>query len=141
MDQPKPDAAALLLSRPVATLATVRPDGRPHVVPVTFAMPDPTAIVFAVDHKPKRTNRLQRLANIAANPAVSFLVDEYDADWSRLWWVRADADASIVEPTSKQGVAAIEALVARYRQYVDRPPAGPVVWCRVTGWAAWSASG
>ncbi|MFC3983062.1 TIGR03668 family PPOX class F420-dependent oxidoreductase [Streptosporangium jomthongense] len=77
----------------VARLATVSDDGRPHLVPVTFAVVD-DVIAIAVDHKPKSTVRLRRLANIAANPQVSLLVDEYDDDWDRLWWVRADVPRS-----------------------------------------------
>jgi len=38
----------------VARLATVRPDGSPHLVPVVFALDGPT-IAFAVDDKPKST--------------------------------------------------------------------------------------
>ena len=52
-----------------------------------------TRLYSAVDHKPKRSRALQRLENIAANPAVSLLVDDYAEDWSKLWWVRADGTA------------------------------------------------
>src|SRR5438552_12363668 len=79
----------------VARLATVRPDGRPHVVPITFAIAGDT-IVTAVDDKRKRTTGLQRLRNVAAHPEVSVLVDHYDDEWSRLWWVRADGSARVV---------------------------------------------
>ena len=61
----------------------------PHLVPITFAV-DGDALYSAVDAKPKSTRALRRLANIAANPAVSVLVDHYDDDWTRLWWARAD---------------------------------------------------
>src|SRR5579864_3711889 len=71
----------------VAHLATMGPGSRPHIVPITFAL-DGEAIYFAVDAKPKRTTDLQRLRNIAANPAVAVLIDRYDEDWTRLWWVR-----------------------------------------------------
>ena len=74
---------------PVAHLATVTPDGRPHVVPIVFAL-DSEVLYTAVDGKPKSPARLQRLANIEANPKVSILVDHYADDWSQLWWVRAD---------------------------------------------------
>jgi PPOX class probable F420-dependent enzyme len=81
----------------VARLATVRTDGAPHLVPVVFAA-DGNRIVMAVDPKPKRSRELLRLRNIAGNPAVSLLVDHYEADWRALWWVRADGLARIVEP-------------------------------------------
>lgn len=82
----------------VARLSTTRADGRPHVVPMTFALlsggEHADALVTAVDAKPKRTTDLQRLRNIAANPAVSVLVDHYDDDWTQLWWVRARRDCA-----------------------------------------------
>src|SRR5260370_38304368 len=79
----------------VARLATVGSDGRPHIVPITFALDDDT-IYFAVDFKPKKTADLQRLRNIEANPFVSVLVDHYEDDWTKLWWVRPDGGARIV---------------------------------------------
>ena len=45
----------------VARLATVGPDGRPHVVPICFAL-DGDTLYTAVDSKPKSTRRLRRLA-------------------------------------------------------------------------------
>src|SRR5690349_16209891 len=80
----------------VARLATVDTTGRPHLVPVVFAL-DGDTIYFAVDSKPKRTRNLQRLRNIAANPAVCLLADQYQEDWTRLWWVRVDGAARIPE--------------------------------------------
>ena len=118
----------------VARLATVRPDGRPHVVPVTYAL-DGDLLVTAVDAKPKRTTDLQRLRNIAANPAVSVLVDAYDDDWSRLWWVRLDGSAEVAEPTAEL----LAPLIAKYPQYFDAPPAGPVIVVSVLSWTSWSA--
>src|SRR6185295_2161566 len=73
----------------VAHLATVGPGGRPHLVPCTFALVD-DHIVSVVDEKPKSTKALRRLSNIRNDPRVSMLVDRYDEDWRRLWWVRAD---------------------------------------------------
>ena len=97
------------LASPVARLATASPAGVPHLVPVTFACVAGADdwLVFAVDHKPKTTTRLRRLANIESNPSVTFLVDEYDDDWSRLWWVRADAQARLLgaEPGARLRVS------------------------------------
>jgi PPOX class probable F420-dependent enzyme len=120
----------------VARLATVAADGRPHLVPVTFAV-DGDTIVSAVDHKPKRTLALKRLANIASNPSVALLADEYDDDWSRLWWVRADGTARVEERASER---VLELLVARYEQYRERPPEGPAVVVAVDRWSGWTAA-
>lgn len=124
----------------VARLATVRPDGRPHVVPITFALVGDT-VVTAIDHKPKTTTtKLQRLANIAANPAVSVLVDHYDDDWTALWWVRGDGRAE-VSPAGGPAVAPlIRALVEKYRPYADHPPEGPVIVVEIERWSSWGRS-
>ena len=131
--------AARFAAARVARLATVGPDGAPHVVPITFAVAGAT-IVHAVDHKPKRTRALQRLVNIAAHPAVSVLADHYEDDWRALWWVRADGRARIVDADTAEGAAAVDALVARYAPYRETRPAGPVVVVDVERWSGWAAS-
>ena len=109
----------------VARLATVGLDGSPHLVPVVFALVG-DLIVTAVDHKPKSTTRLRRLANIAAHPGVTLLVDEYDEDWGRLWWARADGRAAVHASWD------LAPLVAKYDQYADRTPTGPVIVVEVS---------
>ena len=122
----------------VARLATVRPDGRPHLVPVTFAF-DGATIVTAIDHKPKTTTSLQRLRNIEARPVATVLVDHYDDDWSQLWWLRGDGTARIV-PDGAEWQQGIERLTAKYRQYRDDPPDGPLIVVTVERWSSWSAN-
>ena len=123
-------------SSPVARLATVRPDGRPHLVPVVFVLVG-DVVFTAVDAKPKKSSRLQRLVNIASEPRCSLLVDHYEDDWSKLWWVRADGEAAVVEPAAaSDGLAA---LVERHSQYRELAPSGPLLAVRVTGWSGWSA--
>ena len=121
----------------VARLATIGTGGQPHLVPAVFALDDPV-VWIAIDHKPKRSRDLARLRNIAAQPAVSVLVDHYEDDWTRLWWVRLDGDARVLpedgwhEPISK--------LAAKYPQYRDSPPEGPVIEIRIRTWRGWAAS-
>jgi len=122
----------------VAYLATASLDGEPHLVPVTFAV-QADVLVFAVDHKPKTSTALRRLRNIAANPQVSVLVDEYHEDWSRLWWARADGTAAILPAGSQDAVRAVEWLCAKYEQYRELPPTDDVVWVDVRRWSGWSA--
>jgi PPOX class probable F420-dependent enzyme len=122
----------------VAHLATVGADGRPHIVPITFALAD-GALYFAVDHKPKRSTNLQRLRNIEANPAVAVLVDHYEDDWTKLWWVRVDGTARIVQE-GPEFEEAITLLTARYEQYRSNRPVGPVVVIKVERMTGWSAS-
>ncbi|HEY1456467.1 MAG TPA: TIGR03668 family PPOX class F420-dependent oxidoreductase, partial [Candidatus Dormibacteraeota bacterium] len=76
-------------------LGTVGADAAPHVVPVCFVL-EGNSIYFAVDSKPKRTRDLKRLRNIATNPRVTVLIDHYEEDWRRLWWVRVDGLARVV---------------------------------------------
>ncbi|WP_406044996.1 TIGR03668 family PPOX class F420-dependent oxidoreductase [Micromonospora sp. NBC_00898] len=123
----------------VARLATVGADGRPHLVPVCFVLLGDVAY-HAVDEKPKRHRRLRRLENIQATGHACLLIDEYDEDWSRLWWVRLDGHGCLVEDRAEEA-AARAALADKYPQYVQQPPAGPVVALRVTHWSAWSAAG
>ena len=125
-------------SAPVARLATAGADGRPHVVPVCFAVDEQT-LYFAVDFKPKRSTNLKRLRNIAANPAVSILVDHYEDDWNRLWWVRVDGDARVVIEKA-EAQRAVKLLVARYSQYRANAPSGPVVAVAIAAMTGWSAS-
>ncbi len=122
----------------VAMLATVSADGRPHLVPCTFAV-DGDSIYVAVDHKPKTTTNLRRLRNIAANRNVAMLADHYEEDWQALWWARADGGASVLaEPAEMTGP--VRLLAEKYSQYADRPPGGPVIAISVTAWSGWSAS-
>lgn len=122
----------------VARLATVSPDGEPHVVPVTFAV-NGDVLVFAVDHKPKASTALRRLRNIAANPQVSVLADEYHENWHHLWWARADGTATILSAGSAEAAHGVEWLCAKYQQYRERPPSGDVVWVEVRRWSGWEA--
>lgn len=122
---------------PVARLATVRPDGRPHIVPITFAL-DGDTIVTAIDQKPKTTTSLQRLRNIEAHPVASVVIDHYEDDWSRLWWVRGDGTARIV----REGAArehAVERLADKYLPYRQSAPQGPLIIVVVDRWTSWSA--
>jgi PPOX class probable F420-dependent enzyme len=121
----------------VARLATVGADRHPHLVPVVFALTG-DSIVTAVDAKPKTTTRLRRLANVRANPRVAVLVDDYDEDWSRLWWVRADGRARVVDAGPDLD-AALRALAGKYEQYVRQPPVGPAIVVAVQRWTGWGA--
>jgi PPOX class probable F420-dependent enzyme len=119
---------------PVARLATVGREGRPHVVPICFAI-EGDMLYTAVDEKPKRTRRLRRLENIEADPRVEVLIDHYEDDWSRLWWVRLRGTARIVDDPH-----ALELLAAKYPQYRERPPAGPVIAVSIDERSEWTSS-
>jgi PPOX class probable F420-dependent enzyme len=122
----------------VARLATVDAGGAPHLVPFCFAVLD-DVVYSAVDHKPKRSQALRRLANIAANAHACVLVDHYSDDWFDLWWVRLDGRGRVVTDP-EEAARAVRALVAKYPQYAERPPTGPVLAVEVTRWTGWSAA-
>jgi PPOX class probable F420-dependent enzyme len=118
----------------IGRLATVRPDGGPHAVPVCFALHE-RRIYTAVDAKPKATRALQRLENVRAHGRASLLVDHYDEDWAQLWWVRVDGAAAIEESD-----AGLDALAAKYAQYRDQRPAGPLIAITPERWRSWAAT-
>jgi PPOX class probable F420-dependent enzyme len=122
----------------VGRLATLDAEARPHLVPICFALEGDT-LYSAVDEKPKRSRRLKRLENIRGHPQVSVLVDHYEEDWTRLWWVRLDGTANVLEEEHERE-RALELLRAKYEQYRAQPPTGPVIAVRVERWRGWSAA-
>jgi PPOX class probable F420-dependent enzyme len=120
----------------VARLASADRRGRPHLVPIVFAV-DGDRVYSAVDAKPKRTTALRRLANVRENPAVALLVDHYDdVNWDALWWVRADGHGRVLEPEDAEARRAVALLHARYAQ---QRATGAVLAVDVERWSGWSA--
>lgn len=131
-------ALARFAATPVAALATTRPSGGPHIVPVSFTV-EAEHVFIMIDAKPKTTTALQRLANIEANPAVSLLTHHYEDDWRKLWWVRVDGEATI---TADPGIVAAprRLLQQKYPQYRKSPPDGPAIVIDITDvtWWEWA---
>ena len=120
-----------------AVMATTRPDGRPHAVPVCFVL-ESNVVAVPHDHvKPKSAGRLQRERNLDGDGRAALLVERWDiGDWTRLWWVRADlrstgADAAL-------SVHLETALRHKYPQYVGQPFDGLLVFDvdELVGWSA-----
>ena len=109
----------------VARLATTDPDGRPHLVPIVFALGGDT-LYSAVDRKRKRSPKLRRIENARARPDVTILVDQYGEDWSRLWWIRLRGRARVLDDGDERE-RALGLLAEKYPQYREEPPAGPVL--------------
>jgi PPOX class probable F420-dependent enzyme len=131
------DPLANFACAPVARLGTVAPDGRPHLVPVVFALRQ-EVVYTAVDAKPKTTQRLRRLANIGHNPQVSLLVDHYADDWTQLWWVRIDGVAAIHHDGDAMRTGR-DLLRLKYPQYQSVPLSGPVIAVAIRRWSSWHA--
>jgi PPOX class probable F420-dependent enzyme len=125
---------ARFAAAPVAVLGTLGPSG-PRLVPVTFVL-DGEVVRTAVDGKPKRSARLARLDDIGRDPRVSLLVQHWDPDWSRLWWVRADGEARVSDDPDEVADAAV-ALQRKYPQYAEVPVTGPVIVVDVRSWRSW----
>ena len=122
----------------VARLATADAEGRPHVVPVCYAL-TPSTVYFTIDEKPKRRPgaSLKRLANLRANPFAALVVDRYDEDWSRLGWVMVQGRAEILHAGPEHDRAQAE-LRARYPQLIAMQiEALPVVAVRIDHVSSW----
>ena len=138
----------LLTTWPLARLATTNVDGSPHQVPIVFAWLS-GCFWAPIDGKPKHNRQPLRVVNALANPAASILIDSYEEDWSRLWWIRAQIEISVVEPTKastnvqKITAEVVEKLKAKYPQYgsteVLREPA-TMLSMSPTAWTSWCAS-
>jgi PPOX class probable F420-dependent enzyme len=131
---PRDTAELRLAAARVGRLATVTPHGRPHVVPVCFALHE-GRIFTAVDAKPKATTALARLDNVRATGRASLLVDHYEEDWSNLWWIRVDGVAEVLRSDR-----AVDALADKYEQYRRERPAGPLIAIAPEQWRSWVAS-
>ena len=130
---------AHVMNARVGRLATVTPNGLPHVVPLCFTLYG-DEVFSVVDFKPKSTVELARLDNIRAHPEASLVVDHYvDDQWDRLWWVRVDGQARVIEGGAEH-TTAIQLLRGKYPQYSQRRPTGAVIALSVQRWTGWSAS-
>jgi PPOX class probable F420-dependent enzyme len=125
-----------LATEPVARLATTNAEGAVRLVPICFAVVG-DRLVGAVDHKPKRTTRLGRLDDIAATGTATVLVDHYDDDWDRLWWVRIRGGATVHRDDEPVATTARLALADKYPQYRQHPPTGPVYSVRLDECSWW----
>jgi len=120
----------------VARLATTDPDGRPHLVPIVFAL-DGDTLYSAVDRKPKRSSTLRRIENARARPDVTILVDHYEENWDGLWWIRLRGRARVLDDGDERQ-RALALLQEKYPQYRTEPPDGPVLAVDVTEVREWS---
>lgn len=107
-------------------------------MPICFAL-DGDILYSAVDQKPKRSRDLRRLRNLRERPWATVLVDHYEEDWSRLWWVRLRGPARVLE-LGEETLRALALLAEKYPQYRREPPGGPAIALDVAEWRVWEAS-
>ena len=129
---------ALLNETPLGHLATADTDGRPYVVPFCFVC-DGGQIYSVLDAKPKSADlrRLRRVRNILENPRVSLVIDHYESDWSKLWFLLVQGTAELLE-SGDEHAKALAQLRTKYPQYrqmdLDDNPMIRITPERVTGW-------
>jgi PPOX class probable F420-dependent enzyme len=119
-------ATELLETERVAHLGLLDDDGRPRVLPVTFALVD-GAVWTAVDDKPKERppEKIARVRWLRARPASAITVDHYDDDWTQLAWVQLIGDTTVMDRAGNERV--LEALASRYDHYRRHTPPGPLL--------------
>ena len=128
----------LLSSARVGHLATADTQGSPHVAPVCFAA-GAESIYSVLDQKPKRASltRLRRVKNIQANPQVTLLVDHYEEDWSRLWYIMVGGRGELLLE-GEERIGAVDILGAKYRQYqtmdIDKNPVIKITPGKIVSW-------
>ncbi|HKP89584.1 MAG TPA: pyridoxamine 5'-phosphate oxidase family protein [Thermoleophilaceae bacterium] len=130
-------ARELIAGARVAHLGLLDGDGRPRVLPVTFAAIGGD-LWSAVDHKPKATagRDLARVRWLRRRPDAALTVDRYSDDWERLAWVQALGTVDVLDVAEP---AALAALQAKYQQYRERPPAGPFLRLAPERFLFWAA--
>ena len=133
------EARARFAAAPVARLATLRADGSPRLVPITFVVVDGLVCSAVDDVKPKTTRQLARLKDIAHDPRVGLIADHYADDWSQLWWVRVDGTAEVQHEGDLVDRAG-DALARKYPPYAATPPAGELIVISPSRWTGWTAA-
>jgi len=134
-----PEIHARLEAARVARLSTLDAEGKPHLIPICFVW-DGSAFYSAIDRKPKQVapTQLARLKNIEKTPHVALLIDQYDEDWTRLWYVLVRGEAELLTGATEREQA-IRLLRAKYPQYdaqmlADDAPVLRITPVRVVAW-------
>ena len=127
MLQLSPEQIRLLADAPVGRLSTADAGGAPHVIPVCFALEagnDRAAIYIVLDRKPKRAalTRLRRVRNILENPRVALVVDHYDDDWAKLWYILITGAADLLEGAYSESQDVPNLLLSAHPDPVEGQP-------------------
>jgi PPOX class probable F420-dependent enzyme len=133
-----PEVRRRVAAARVARLATVDEGGTPHLVPIVFALVGDT-LYTAVDSKPKRSRVLRRIENARRRPQATILVDHYEEQWSRLWWIRLRARARVLDGGA-EAESALAALCEKYEQYRVEKPGAPVLALDIAEWRGWAGT-
>jgi PPOX class probable F420-dependent enzyme len=119
----------------VARVGTIDHSGRVHVVPIVFVINGDTLYSSTDEHPPAK-----RLRNLQRDPRTTILVDIYDDDWSKVWWVRMRGTGRVVEDEAERD-GARKLLWDKYPQFTKSLPSeggGPVMAVDISEWSGWS---
>jgi PPOX class probable F420-dependent enzyme len=130
------DARDLVAKARVARVGTIDERGRVHLVPIVYVV-DGDTLYSSTDAGDRPAKRLR---NLETNPSVTILVDVYDEEWSKVWWVRLRGTGRVVEE-GPEHAHAYRLLREKYPQYESEPVGGPVMAVDVAEWAGWAYSG
>ncbi|WP_153505191.1 PPOX class F420-dependent oxidoreductase [Cumulibacter manganitolerans] len=108
-----PQLSKVFESNRLATLATIRRDGRPQLSQVSYAYDAPTA-TFRISV----TDGRAKTKNLRRDPRATLLVQD-DSPWV---YAVADGDASLGPVTTQPGDPGSEQLVALYRDIAGEHP-------------------
>jgi PPOX class probable F420-dependent enzyme len=118
------DLRTIICAARVARLATVdSEDCKPYLVPVVFIY-DGNNFYIPIDEKAKRSKpeNLKRVKNIQTNPNVALLIDEYNEDWKKIWFIMIQGDASLINNIKSKQNRLIQRvhrlLYEKYPQYL-----------------------
>ena len=130
--------ATIINSLRVAHLATADIHGAPHVIPICFAY-DGQCFYSVLDRKPKRAalTMLKRVRNILSNPNAALVLDHYEEDWDRLWYVLVTGTAQLIQD-GEEHQRAIRLLREKYPRYrdmdIDGNPVIKIAPTKITSW-------
>jgi len=108
----------LIKEAKVARLATVDQKSHPYVVPVVFVFHE-NSFFIPLDEKTKTVNsrKLKRVKNIEKNSNVTLLIDKYQNDWKKLFFLMIHGKATVIDGNSKLMDKIHKLLISKYPQY------------------------
>ena len=118
-----------------ARVGTIDEQGRTHLVPIVFVVEQDT-LYSSTDAGARLPKRLR---NLARDPRVTVLVDDYGEDWSQVWWVRLRGAGRVVQDGAERDRAR-QLLAVKYPQYDGGPGDGAMMAVDIEEWSGWAYS-
>ncbi|MCH7967161.1 MAG: pyridoxamine 5'-phosphate oxidase family protein [Thaumarchaeota archaeon] len=109
----------LIRKAKVARLATVDQKSNPYVIPVVFVF-HKNSFFIPLDEKTKSVNpkKMKRVKNIEKNPNVCLLIDQYQNNWKKLFFLMIHGTATIIDDKKGKILSEVhKLLISKYSQY------------------------